>query len=54
MRRTRSTIFGRVLDPQNAAVVAAEIVVTNTDTNAITRLRSNMTDTTRPTCLTGN
>jgi carboxypeptidase family protein/TonB-dependent receptor-like protein len=40
---TRSTIFGRVLDPQSAAVAGAGIVVTNMDTNAITRLRSNET-----------
>ncbi|MFN7936376.1 MAG: carboxypeptidase-like regulatory domain-containing protein [Bryobacteraceae bacterium] len=42
-QETRSTIFGRVLDAQNAAVVAAEILVTNVDTNAVTRLRSNET-----------
>src|SRR5687767_8653736 len=42
-QETRSTIFGRVLDPQTAAVVSASVVVTNTDTNGVTRLRSNET-----------
>jgi len=42
-QETRSTIFGRVLDAQNAAVVSAEIVVTNVDTNATMRLKSNET-----------
>src|SRR5262245_13898315 len=40
---TRSTIIGRVLDPQMATVASANVVVTNTDTNAVTRLRSNET-----------
>src|SRR5262245_17873993 len=42
-QETRSTIFGRVLDAQNAAVAEANIVVTNVDTNIATRLRSNET-----------
>lgn len=42
-QETRGTIFGRVLDPQNAAVVGAAVTVTNVDTNAATRLRSNET-----------
>ncbi|MGH9722390.1 MAG: carboxypeptidase regulatory-like domain-containing protein [Bryobacteraceae bacterium] len=42
-QETRSTIFGRVLDQQNAAVAGAGIVVTNVDTNVTTRLRSNDT-----------
>ncbi|MEX2261694.1 MAG: carboxypeptidase-like regulatory domain-containing protein [Bryobacteraceae bacterium] len=42
-QETRSTIFGRVLDQQNAAVAGAAVVVTNVDTNATTRLRSNET-----------
>ncbi len=42
-QETRSTIFGRVLDPQTAAVAGASVVVTNIDTNAVTRLRSNET-----------
>jgi len=40
-QQTRSTIFGRVLNPQTAAVPGANIVVTNLDTNTVTRLRSN-------------
>ena len=42
-QETRSTIFGRVLDPQSAAVAGASVVVTNVDTNATTRLRTNET-----------
>src|SRR5688572_12874261 len=42
-QETRSTIFGRVLDSQSAAVAGASIVVTNTDTNAATRLSTNDT-----------
>ena len=42
-QETRSTIFGRVLDSQSAAVAGANIVVTNTDTNAATRLSTNET-----------
>jgi hypothetical protein len=42
-QETRSTIFGRVLDQQNASVAGATIAVVNVDTNATTRLRSNET-----------
>jgi len=42
-QETRSTIYGRILDPQNAAVPGATVVVTNLDTNATTHLRSNET-----------
>src|SRR6188768_4073202 len=40
-QETRGTIFGRVLDAQNAAVPSAAIVVTNVDTNVTIRLRTN-------------
>lgn len=40
-QETRSTIFGRVLDPQNAVVAGAQISLTNVETNATTRLRTN-------------
>src|SRR5688572_23255444 len=42
-QETRSTIFGRVLDPQATAVPGANVVVTNVETNNSTRLRSNET-----------
>jgi hypothetical protein len=42
-QETRSTIFGRVLDPQSAVVAGARIVVTNVDTNSATRLTTNDT-----------
>ncbi|MFN0103245.1 MAG: carboxypeptidase regulatory-like domain-containing protein [Bryobacteraceae bacterium] len=42
-QETRGTIFGRVLDAQNAAVPSAAIVVTNVDTNVTVRLRTNDT-----------
>jgi len=42
-QETRSTIFGRVLDAQNAAIAGASIVITNTATNATTRLLTNDT-----------
>ena len=42
-QETRSTIFGRVTDPQNAAVAGATVVVTNTDTNTSMTLSTNET-----------
>src|ERR1035437_3605915 len=42
-QETRSTIFGRVTDPQNAAVVGATVVVTNGDTNTAMTLTTNET-----------
>lgn len=42
-QETRGSISGHVWDAQNAAVVGAEIVVTNLETNATMRLRSNQT-----------
>ncbi len=42
-QETRSTIFGRVTDPQNAAVVDATVVVTNTGTNTNTTRKTNAT-----------
>lgn len=42
-QETRGSIFGRVLDPQNAVVTGAQITVTNVDTNATTTLRTNET-----------
>ena len=40
-QETRSTIFGRITDPQNAAVVSATVVVTNADTNVTTTRKTN-------------
>src|SRR5713226_8462528 len=42
-QETRSTIFGRVTDPQNAAVAGAAVVVTNADTNTSMSLTTNET-----------
>jgi protocatechuate 3,4-dioxygenase beta subunit len=42
-QETRSTIFGRVIDAQSASVAGAAITITNVDTNAVVRLRSNET-----------
>src|SRR5437870_9467676 len=42
-QETRSMIYGRVLDPQAAAVSSAVVTVTNTDTNTSTRLVCNDT-----------
>ena len=42
-QETRGTIFGRALDPQNAVVAGASILVTNVETNVMTRLRTNET-----------
>ena len=42
-QETRSTIAGRVLDPQGAAVSGASVVVTNVDINASTHLATNET-----------
>jgi hypothetical protein len=42
-QETRSTIFGRVIDPQNAAVPGTVVMVTNTDTNTSMTLKSNET-----------
>ena len=40
-QETRSTIFGRVTDPQGSAVVGATVVVTNVQTNVTTARRTN-------------
>src|SRR5438067_7882206 len=42
-QETRSVIYGRVLDPQSAAVAGAVVTVTNTDTNASMTLKTNET-----------
>jgi hypothetical protein len=42
-QETRSVIFGRVTDPQDAAVAGANIAVTNTETNTTMTLVSNET-----------
>src|SRR5438045_9195073 len=42
-QETRSVIYGRVLDPQSAAVAGAAVEVTNTDTNATMTLKTNET-----------
>src|SRR2546422_3448750 len=42
-QETRSVILGRVVDPQNAAVAGATVVVTNTDTNTVMTLTTNDT-----------
>jgi len=42
-QETRSMIYGRVLDAQGAAVVGAQVTVTNTDTNTSTPLVTNET-----------
>jgi len=42
-QETRSTIFGRVADPQNAAVAGATVVVTNADTNVSLTFTTNET-----------
>ena len=38
---TRSTIYGRVLDAQDAAIAGATVVVTNAETNVPVKLTSN-------------
>src|SRR5947209_3446040 len=38
---TRSTIYGRVLDPQGAAIPGVTVAVTNTETNVSTKVSSN-------------
>src|SRR5215469_2249120 len=40
-QETRSTILGRVTDPQGAAIVAATVVITNADTNVTTTRTTN-------------
>ena len=42
-QETRSAIFGRVLDPQSAAVPGAAVTVTNVETNTIVRVKTNDT-----------
>jgi len=42
-QETRSMIFGRVLDPQGAAIVGAAVVVTNTDTGVSLNFKTNET-----------
>jgi hypothetical protein len=42
-QETRSVIYGRVLDPQSAAVAGAVVSVTNTETNAAMTLKTNET-----------
>ena len=40
-QETRATILGSVKDPSGAAVPAVELVVTNLDTNTLTRIKTN-------------
>src|SRR2546422_8068674 len=42
-QETRGMIYGRVLDSQSSAVAGAQVIVTNTDTNAPVHLKSNAT-----------
>ncbi len=42
-QETRGTIYGRVLDPQSAAIPAAAITVTNIETNTAVHVKSNET-----------
>jgi len=42
-QETRGAIFGRVLDPQSAAITGAKVSVSNLDTNTIVRVQSNET-----------
>ncbi len=42
-QETRSTIHGRVLDPQSRAIAGAAVMVTNVETNTNTRLVTNET-----------
>src|SRR5512133_3521088 len=42
-QETRSTIFGRVTDPQTATIAGATVVVTNTETNVSVTLTTNQT-----------
>lgn len=42
-QETRGAIFGRVLDAQSSAIPNATVIVTNVDTNVVTRLQSNDT-----------
>lgn len=40
-QEVRGTILGRVTDPQNAVVPDASVVITNVETNGVTRLKTN-------------
>ena len=42
-QETRSTLNGRIYDPQAAAVGGARVVITHVDTNSVTRLTTNET-----------
>jgi hypothetical protein len=42
-QETRSMIYGRIVDPQNAAIAGASVAVRNVDTNVSTRLSTNET-----------
>jgi hypothetical protein len=42
-QETRSTIYGQVTDPQNAAIAGVPITITNIDTNVSTQARTNQT-----------
>ena len=42
-QETRSTISGRVYDTQAAAIVGANVTVTNSDTGTVTHLTTNET-----------
>jgi hypothetical protein len=42
-QETRSTLNGRVYDPQAAAVGGAKVTITHVDTNSVTRLSTNET-----------
>ena len=38
---TRSTLYGRALDPQGAAIPGATVTVTNAETNVAVKLTTN-------------
>jgi hypothetical protein len=40
-QESRGTIFGRVTDPQGAAVPAVDVLIVNVDTNAVKKAVSN-------------
>ncbi len=42
-QETRGMIFGRAYDPQGSAVVGAEVLITNVDTNIVQRTTTNQT-----------
>src|SRR5262245_30772483 len=42
-QEARGSIAGKVTDPQGSVIAGATVTVTNTETNAVTRTRSNET-----------